>query len=96
MSMIDHPFTERRRRHDRRSDAASRKLNAVDWIAMLLVIAGGLNWGLIGLMQIDLIGTLFGEMSIAARLVYLAIGVSGLYAIYTCMRLSGSSDYATN
>jgi len=96
MAMIETPIIERRRMQDRRGGANSRKLNAVDWVAMVLLIVGGVNWGLIGLIHIDLVSVLFGDMTIATRVIYLAMGVSALYAIYTCIRLSGNSDYTTS
>lgn len=60
---------------------AGGRLN-VNKFALLLVIIGALNWGLFGLFQIDLIGTLFGGAStLASRIVYTLIGLAGIYAI---------------
>ena len=56
-----------------------QKLNALDWIALILVIVGALNWGLVGLFQFDLVAAIFGDMSAIARVVYTLVGVSGLY-----------------
>lgn len=65
------------------ADVVARKaLNAVDWIAMVLLIVGGLNWGLVGLFQFDLVATIFGEQTVAARIVYALVGLSALYGIY--------------
>ncbi|WP_293775894.1 DUF378 domain-containing protein [uncultured Oxalicibacterium sp.] len=47
-------------------------------------------------MNIDLVALICGEMTVLARPVYLAVGVAGLYAIYTCIRLSGSSPPTEN
>ena len=47
----------------------------------LLVILGALNWGLVGIFQIDLVARLLGEMTGAARAVYGVIGVAGVLAI---------------
>ena len=47
-------------------------------IALILVIIGGLNWGLIGLTDIDLVALLFGPMSILSRLVYILVGLSAI------------------
>ncbi|MFW6014391.1 MAG: DUF378 domain-containing protein [Nanoarchaeota archaeon] len=62
------------------------KTNAVDWVAMVLVIIGGVNWGLYGLFQLDLVETIFepifGEFSVVARVVYTLVGVSAVYMIY--------------
>ena len=59
------------------------KLNMkiIDKIALVLVIIGAINWGLIGLFQFDLVATLFGEMSILSRIVYTLVGISGLWTI---------------
>jgi uncharacterized membrane protein YuzA (DUF378 family) len=65
---------------------AHKAMNAVDWIAMVLLIVGGLNWGLVGLFQFDLVAALFGEMTIASRIVYALVGLSALYGIYLAAR----------
>ena len=48
-------------------------------IALLLVIIGGLNWGLVGLLDFDLVAMIFGAMSAIARIVYILVGLSALY-----------------
>ena len=53
----------------------------LDTLALLLVIIGAINWGLIGFFQFDLVKTLFGDMSALSRIVYSIIGISGLYSI---------------
>ncbi len=63
------------------------KLNAVDWLALVLVIVGGVNWGLVGLMNFNLVSTLFGDMSTISRVVYALVGVSALYVAATSMKL---------
>jgi uncharacterized membrane protein YuzA (DUF378 family) len=64
------------------------KLNTIDWLALVLVIVGGLNWGLVGLFQFNLVDTLFGEMSVLARIVYDLVGLSAIYLIYTASKLA--------
>ncbi|MGM0770419.1 MAG: DUF378 domain-containing protein [Halobacteriota archaeon] len=55
---------------------------ALDWIAIALVVIGGLNWGLVGISQdFNLVALIFGY-SIIARVVYLLVGLSALYMIY--------------
>ncbi|MEL4304505.1 DUF378 domain-containing protein [Methanococcoides sp. LMO-2] len=55
---------------------------ALDWIAIALVVIGGLNWGLVGISQdYNLVALIFGY-SIIARVVYLLVGLSALYMIY--------------
>lgn len=53
----------------------------LDTIALLLVIIGAINWGLIGFFQFDLVATLFGDMSTISRVIYSLVGIAGLYAI---------------
>jgi uncharacterized protein len=53
--------------------------NPVDWIAGALVIIGALNWGLVGLARFDLVAALLGAGSPASRIVYLLVGLAGLY-----------------
>nr|WP_216675800.1 DUF378 domain-containing protein [Brevibacillus sp. HB1.3] len=51
-------------------------------MALLFVIIGALNWGLIGLFQFDLVASLFGGAeSIVSRIVYTLVGLFGVYAI---------------
>ncbi len=47
-------------------------------VTLILLIVGGLNWGLVGLANFDLVATLFGEGSALARIVYALVGVSAL------------------
>lgn len=56
-------------------------MKVIDKIALVLIIIGALNWGLIGLFGFDLVATLFGEMSVISRIVYGLVGLSGLWGI---------------
>ena len=57
-------------------------LGTLDWIAFVLAIVGAVNWGLVGLLKFDLVTTLFGTVAWLVTLVYVLIGLSGLYLIY--------------
>jgi uncharacterized membrane protein YuzA (DUF378 family) len=57
------------------------KFNVIDWIAFVLVFIGGLNWGLVGFFDFDLVGTIFGDMSTIARVVYAIVGIAALYIL---------------
>jgi uncharacterized membrane protein YuzA (DUF378 family) len=57
------------------------------WIALVLLVIGGLNWALVGLFNFDLVATLFGEMSGPARAVYTLVGISALVVLLTSPRL---------
>ncbi len=56
--------------------------NAVDWIALVLLVVGGLNWGLVGLFSFDLVEAILGSIPGLQRIVYVLVGVSALYTIY--------------
>lgn len=57
-------------------------LNTLQRIALALVIIGAINWGLIGLFQFDLVASIFGgQDAILSRIVYILVGLSGLYCI---------------
>ncbi len=53
-------------------------MRTLDTVALILLIIGGLNWGLVGAFQIDLVATLFGEASALSRLVYVLVGLSAV------------------
>lgn len=53
----------------------------LDITALVLVVIGSINWGLIGFFQFDLVSALFGSMSAFSRLIYALVGIAGLYAI---------------
>lgn len=67
------------------------RIDALDWIAIVLTIVGAVNWGLIGLFSFDLVAFLFGTMTMLSRIVYTLVGVSGLYLIYTASKF-GTRD----
>jgi uncharacterized membrane protein YuzA (DUF378 family) len=50
-------------------------------ITLLLVIVGGLNWGLVGLLEFDLVAAIFGAGSALARIVYILVGLSALWQL---------------
>ena len=50
-------------------------------IVLTLVIIGALNWLLIGIFELDLVASIFGEMTIISRIVYTLVGVSGIISI---------------
>ena len=56
-------------------------MKVIDTIALLLVIIGALNWGLIGIFNFNLVDTLFGSMSALSRIVYTLVGISGIWSI---------------
>lgn len=61
-------------------------MRIVNTITLLLLIVGGLNWGLVGLQGFDLVAALFGEMSALSRIVYVLVGASALWQIAPLLR----------
>lgn len=56
-------------------------MKVIDKIALVLVIIGAINWGLIGFFNFNLVERIFGNMTIIARIIYSLVGISGLWAI---------------
>jgi uncharacterized membrane protein YuzA (DUF378 family) len=57
------------------------KMKALKPIALILIIVGGLNWGLVGVFKFDLVASIFGDMSALSRVVYTVVGVAAVYAV---------------
>ncbi len=67
---------------------------ALNFTTLLLIIIGGLNWGLWGLFDVDLVATIFGGThTVLARLVYVLVGLSALWQLAPLSRMM--SDRAT-
>ena len=60
---------------------ASVKKSVLDVIALILVIIGGLNWGLIGAFNFNLVDSIFGVGSVISMVVYVLVGLSALWTI---------------
>lgn len=63
------------------------KLNALDWLALVLVIVGGINWGAVGAFDVDLVQAIFGDMATVSRVVYILVGLSAVYLAAMSMKL---------
>ena len=93
MATINAPATDRRHLSDRRHISGSlgrSRMNALDWIAMVLLIVGGLNWGMVGLFDFNLVSTLFGTQTPLSRIVYVLVGLAALYSVYTSSKMASS------
>jgi len=64
-----------------------QKLTTVDVVALVLLVVGGLNWGLVGLFQWNLVDAILGVWPMLARLVYVLVGVSAVYVGWLWMKL---------
>ncbi len=56
-------------------------MKIIDKIALVLVIIGAINSGLIGFFNFNLVETIFGNMTMITRIIYALVGISGLWAI---------------
>lgn len=56
-------------------------MKIVDKIALVLIIIGAINWGLIGIFDFNLVDAIFGTMSVISRIIYTLVGISGLWGI---------------
>jgi len=65
-----------------RNEKAGECMKILDIVVTTLLVIGALNWGLVGFFGFNVIGTLFGEATAFARVIYAAVGLSGLYELY--------------
>jgi uncharacterized membrane protein YuzA (DUF378 family) len=71
--------------------AHTSRLNAIDWIALVLMIVGGLNWGLVGILDFDLVAALFGPMTGVSRVVYALVGLAAVWGLVMLAKLGKRS-----
>ncbi len=63
-----------------------KKPNVIDWIALILVIIGAVNWGLVGIANFNLVEFVFGGLTIVTKIVYILVGISGIVLIYSAAK----------
>lgn len=72
-------------------------MKALNTVALVLLIVGGLNWGLVGLFNFDLVAALFGgtvgPRSALSNIVYILVGLAAVYGIYLLRPLGIGSDH---
>lgn len=69
------------------------KMNATDYVAWSLIVVGGLNWGLVGAFDYNLVDSLFGVDSALATIVYVLVGLAAVYsALSLAMKLGKGSN----
>lgn len=62
------------------------RLTALDWIALVLVIFGGINWGLVGTVDIDLVSLIFGSLTAPTKIIYILVGIAAAYLAVVMIR----------
>jgi uncharacterized protein len=60
-----------------------RNYDTLNLIAWALLIVGGINWGLIGLFEYDLVAEIFGAMSTMSRIIYTLVGLAAVYKLFS-------------
>ncbi len=66
----------------------------LDYTALIISMIGALNWGLIGLFKFNLVSWIFGDMSWISRIIYVIVGICGLYLLSFIGRTGGDSNHA--
>jgi uncharacterized membrane protein YuzA (DUF378 family) len=69
-----------------------RSTRAITWTAFWLLVIGGLNWGLVGLFNFDLVAAIFGVLSPASRIVYVLVGIAAAYSAFAIPALRRRSE----
>ena len=65
-----------------------KNLNVLDWVALILVIIGGLNWGLVGIFGFNLISWIFSAVYVIARIIYILVALAAIYMIIIAAALA--------
>lgn len=63
-------------------------MKALNGIALTLVIIGAINWLLVGLFKFNLVDAIFGNLSVLTRIIYIIVGIAGLWSIAFYSKLS--------
>ncbi len=58
------------------------KYGLLDWVSFALIIIGAINWGLVGAFDLNLVTEIFGEESTFSSLIFILVGLAGLYTAY--------------
>ena len=61
--------------------------NWLDVLALILIIIGAINWGLIGFFNLDVVSLLFGSLSMITRIIFAVVGIAGVYSIVLFWKL---------
>lgn len=57
-------------------------MKALNMVSLILVIVGGINWGLVGVFNVDLVALIFGAMSLVSKIIYILVGLSAINMIF--------------
>lgn len=65
-----------------------KKMKVINGIALTLVIIGAINWLLVGLFEFNLVDAIFGSLSVLSRIIYVIVGLAGLWSIAFYSKIS--------
>ena len=65
-------------------------MRGLHWVALILAIVGAINWGLVGLLDFNLVAAIFGEQTGASRVIYTLVGIAGVVLLGTSATFAGS------
>lgn len=68
------------------------KMNAADYVAWALIVVGGLNWGLVGAFDYNLVDSIFGVGSTISTIVYILVGLAAIYSVISVAMKMGKSN----
>lgn len=63
------------------------KMSALDKVGYVLVVIGGLDWGLVGFFDYNLVDSIFGAGSALARIIYAVVGLAALWVLYSMIKM---------
>ncbi len=69
-----------------------KNMGVICWISFILVIIGALNWGLVGIFGFNLVAAIFGASTVVTKVIYILVGLGGLWMIYKLCNCKGSSN----
>ena len=68
--------------------SSKMKMNSMQMLSWLLITVGALNWGLVGLANVNLVEALLGGSPALVQIVYIVVGLSGVYSLWGMMTMS--------
>ena len=71
------------------------RLNGIDWAALILATIGAINWGLVGLFGLNLVNAIFGGVPFLESLIYIIVGLAGLWLVYLMTRAGAEQPTPT-
>lgn len=68
------------------------KMNGMDWVVWILLFVGGLNWGLVGAFDFNLVDAIFGVGSAIGRIIYVLVGLAAIWSLFSMFTKGNSSN----